>query len=99
GEEEDIQGGVRGLVAKEVRTRGDWWVKNPGVEPSGWAFEFGNRFYPDTDDTMMVLKALARAGMRDEPVFNRALKWLMSFQCRDGGWAAFDKDVTQRWLE
>ena len=23
----------------------------------------------------------------------------MSFQCRDGGWAAFDKDVTKSWLE
>jgi squalene-hopene/tetraprenyl-beta-curcumene cyclase len=23
----------------------------------------------------------------------------MSFQCKDGGWAAFDKDVTRRWLE
>ena len=32
-------------------------------------------------------------------MFERALPWLLSFQCRDGGWAAFDKDVTQRWLE
>jgi len=23
----------------------------------------------------------------------------MSFQCKDGGWAAFDKDVSRRWLE
>ena len=96
---EEIRGAVQWLVAQEVRTPGDWCVKNPGVEPSGWAFEFGNRFYPDTDDTMMVLAALARAGLRDEPIFARALDWLLSFQCRDGGWAAFDKDVTQRWLE
>jgi squalene-hopene/tetraprenyl-beta-curcumene cyclase len=32
-------------------------------------------------------------------MFERALRWLLSFQCRDGGWAAFDKDVMQRWLE
>lgn len=96
---EEIQGAVQWLIAQEVRTPGDWCVKNPGVEPSGWAFEFGNRFYPDTDDTMMVLAALARAGLRDDPVFSRALRWLLSFQCRDGGWAAFDKDVTQAWLE
>jgi squalene-hopene/tetraprenyl-beta-curcumene cyclase len=25
--------------------------------------------------------------------------WLLSFQCRDGGWGAFDKEVTQRWLQ
>jgi squalene-hopene/tetraprenyl-beta-curcumene cyclase len=32
-------------------------------------------------------------------VFSRALPWQLSFQCRDGGWAAFDKDVTTSWLE
>jgi squalene-hopene/tetraprenyl-beta-curcumene cyclase len=55
---------------------------------------------------MMVLAALARAGVRDDSapaerkeLFQRALSWLLSFQCRDGGWAAFDKDVTQGWLE
>ena len=32
-------------------------------------------------------------------MFERALRWLLSFQCRDGGWAAFDKNVMQRWLE
>ena len=32
-------------------------------------------------------------------IFKRALPWLLSFQCEDGGWAAFDKDVTKHWLE
>ena len=32
-------------------------------------------------------------------LFRRALAWQLSFQCRDGGWAAFDKEVTQHWLE
>src|SRR5258708_1185739 len=32
-------------------------------------------------------------------LFDRALRWLVSFQCKDGGWAAFDKDVMQGWLE
>jgi len=27
----------------------------------------------------------------------RALAWQLSFQCRDGGWAAFDKDVIDGW--
>jgi len=35
----------------------------------------------------------------DREQFERALRWLLRFQCRDGGWAAFDRDVTQRWLE
>lgn len=95
-----LEKGVAWLESKEVRQPGDWCVKNPGVEPSGWAFELNNVFYPDTDDTMMVLMALARAGQgKESPLFQRALCWLLSFQCRDGGWAAFDKDVTQRWLE
>ncbi len=98
--DERIQRAVAWLERKEVRQPGDWCVKNPGVEPSGWAFELNNVYYPDTDDTMMVLMALGRVedGGRS-PVFQRALRWLLSFQCRDGGWAAFDRNVTQRWLE
>jgi squalene-hopene/tetraprenyl-beta-curcumene cyclase len=100
GTEAALHRGAKWLVSKEVRRAGDWCVKNPGVEPSGWAFEFNNVFYPDTDDTMMVLMALAKVeDVRRSPLFQRALGWLLSFQCRDGGWAAFDRDVTQRWLE
>ena len=97
----EIRLAVAWLESKEVRVSGDWCVQDPGIEPSGWAFEFNNVFYPDTDDTMMVLLALARAGRNAQGsvAFQRALRWLLSFQCRDGGWAAFDKDVTQRWLE
>jgi squalene-hopene/tetraprenyl-beta-curcumene cyclase len=91
------------LEAREVRIRGDWTAKNPHSEASGWAFEHENVYYPDTDDTMMVLMALRHAAPRDPAArkeqFDRALRWLMSFQCRDGGWAAFDKDVTAAWLE
>ncbi len=49
------------LLTKEVRRKGDWSVKRPNVEPSGWYFEFANEFYPDIDDTAQVLLALARA--------------------------------------
>ena len=104
--EPKIAGAISWLASKEVRKAGDWCVKDPGVEPSGWAFEFNNVYYPDTDDTMMVLAALARAGAHEKSApmemqerFARALKWLLSFQCKDGGWAAFDKDITQGWLE
>ena len=43
---------------EEVRVRGDWTVNNPHPEASGWAFEYNNIYYPDTDDTAMVLMAL-----------------------------------------
>jgi len=91
------------LIEKEVRTRGDWGVNNPHPEASGWAFEYNNVYYPDTDDTAMVLMALRLVRPDDRQslneLFRRALAWQLSFQCRDGGWAAFDKEVTTPWLE
>lgn len=98
-----IQKAASWLESKEVRIRGDWAFKNTHPEASGWAFEFNNEFYPDTDDTAMVLMALRLAEPADREelriLFERALAWQLSFQCRDGGWAAFDKDVTKHWLE
>ncbi|MGC2659396.1 MAG: squalene--hopene cyclase [Bryobacteraceae bacterium] len=84
------------LISKEVRRRGDWSVKRPNAEPSGWAFEFNNEFYPDVDDTAMVLLALNKARGSDErrqqACERRALDWMLSMQGKDGGWAAFDVD-------
>jgi squalene-hopene/tetraprenyl-beta-curcumene cyclase len=57
---EAVQWGVDWLLDREVRRPGDWSRSNPGVEPAGWVFEYRNGFYPDTDDTAMVLMALAR---------------------------------------
>jgi squalene-hopene/tetraprenyl-beta-curcumene cyclase len=91
------------LVSKEVRIRGDWAVNNSYPEASGWAFEYNNVYYPDVDDTAMVLMALRLIQPKDpqslDELFRRALGWQLSFQCLDGGWAAFDKDVTTPWLE
>jgi len=95
---------VQWLMSKEIRFRGDWQYKNPAdVEPSGWVFEFENKWNPDVDDTAMVLLALRRVptdnpAQRDE-CFDRGLKWMLTFQCRDGGWAAFDKDCNKGVLE
>jgi squalene-hopene/tetraprenyl-beta-curcumene cyclase len=92
------------LIEREVRFRGDWRYKNPAdVEPSGWVFEFNNQWNPDVDDTAMVLLALrkiptARPQRRDA-AFRRGLDWMLTFQCKDGGWASFDKDCTKSILE
>ncbi|MEO8026777.1 MAG: squalene--hopene cyclase [Bryobacteraceae bacterium] len=84
------------LLDKEVRRKGDWSVKRPDLEPSGWAFEFANEYYPDIDDTAMVLLALRHARASDperqKRVEQRAIHWLLGMQSRDGGWAAFDVD-------
>ncbi len=84
------------FIAKEVRRSGDWAVKRPDVEPSGWAFEFNNEYYPDVDDTAMVLLALRNVRASDETkqraCEKRAINWLLAMQGKDGGWAAFDAD-------
>jgi squalene-hopene/tetraprenyl-beta-curcumene cyclase len=84
------------MLSKEIRRQGDWSVKCPDVEPSGWAFEFNNEFYPDVDDTAMVLLALDKSRASDEAkqraCQKRAVTWLLSMQGKDGGWAAFDVD-------
>jgi len=92
------------LVEREVRFRGDWQYKNPtNEEPSGWAFEFNNKWNPDVDDTAMVLLALRKIPtanpQRRDAAFRRGLNWMLTFQCRDGGWASFDKDCTKSILE
>ncbi|MGD1083215.1 MAG: squalene--hopene cyclase [Verrucomicrobiota bacterium] len=92
------------LMDREVRFRGDWQYKNPAqVEASGWVFEFNNKWNADVDDTAMVLLALRKIPTRDprrrEQCFRRGLNWMLTFQCRDGGWASFDKDCTKGILE
>ena len=92
------------IMDREIRFYGDWIHKNPAkVEASGWVFEYNNKWNPDVDDTAMVLLALRKIPTdnprkRDE-CFQRGLKWMMTFQCKDGGWAAFDKDCTKNILE
>lgn len=92
------------IMDREIRFRGDWYHKNPSdVEPSGWVFEYNNKWNPDVDDTAMVLLAL-RLVETDDPArrdacFRRGYNWMLTFQCRDGGWAAFDRDCTKSILE
>ncbi|MDW5322591.1 squalene--hopene cyclase [Plantactinospora sp. KLBMP9567] len=85
------------LRAEEIRVPGDWSVRRPRVVPGGWAFEFDNDGYPDTDDTAEVLLALRRTGAPPalRPAMERGVRWLCGMQSADGGWAAFDADNTR----
>jgi squalene-hopene/tetraprenyl-beta-curcumene cyclase len=90
------------LLQKQILDYGDWMVKNRQGKPGAWAFEFDNRFYPDVDDTAVVVMALYAAKLPNEKLkqmaCDRALKWVASMQCKPGGWAAFDIDNDQDWL-
>ncbi|MGC1474366.1 MAG: squalene--hopene cyclase, partial [Terriglobales bacterium] len=84
------------ILQKQVRKPGDWKVKNPKGEPGGWYFEFNNEFYPDVDDSAMVCLGLSRVehpnGRYQRESVQRAIDWMLSMQCKNGGWASFDKD-------
>ncbi|HEY2114576.1 MAG TPA: squalene--hopene cyclase [Candidatus Angelobacter sp.] len=87
------------ILSKEVRIKGDWAVKVPNVNPGGWYFEFNNEFYPDVDDSAMVLLGLDKVENPREryqhEVSQRAIDWIFAMQCKSGGWASFDKDNTR----
>ena len=90
---------ARWVLDEEIRGPGDWQVRRPDVAPGGWAFEFDNDNYPDTDDTAEVVLALRRVGPKtpkNQAAIDRALTWLAGMQSKDGGWGAFDADNTRK---
>jgi squalene-hopene/tetraprenyl-beta-curcumene cyclase len=78
----------------------DWQVKRPGLSGGGWAFQFANSYYPDLDDTAVVVWAMhqSREAARYAESVRRALDWLTGMQSKDGGFAAFDADNTSYYL-
>lgn len=92
------------LLAEEIRGPGDWRVRRPSTPPGGWAFEFDNDGYPDTDDTAEAVLALrgvhypSRSADIDAAV-RRGVDWIFGMQSTkgsaDGGWAAFDAENTR----
>jgi squalene-hopene/tetraprenyl-beta-curcumene cyclase len=98
-DDQKIADTVTWLMSKKVSCRGDWSVKRPNIEPGGWYFEYANEFYPDIDDTAMVLLALKNLEAHHpdlEEAQARAINWLMAMQGKDGGWASFDVDNNRR---
>ena len=99
-----IQKAARWLVKEQILTGGDWQVKHNKALPGGWAFEFENDIYPDVDDAAEVIMALAGAHLTDgdetrkAEAVNRGVEWLLSMQCKNGGWAAFDKDNDKSYI-
>jgi squalene-hopene/tetraprenyl-beta-curcumene cyclase len=82
---------------------GDWIEKRPGVRPGGWAFQYNNAHYPDLDDTAVVVMAMDRArglgvGTKYDEAIARGREWILGLQSADGGWAAFDADNLEYYL-
>jgi squalene-hopene/tetraprenyl-beta-curcumene cyclase len=104
-----LQNAARWLLDKEVRRPGDWIIKHsephrytePNKPVGAWFFEYHNEFYPDVDDTIMVLMALNRVqsdfDREKSAAIRRGIRWVLGMQGKDGGWASFDKD-NDKWL-
>ncbi len=96
-----VQGG-EWLLQKQVLDYGDWQEKNKTGLPGGWAFEYENRFYPDMDDSAVIVMTLNQLNLPDEKLKReailRCLRWIESMQCVNNGWAAFDINNDADWL-
>ncbi|MCA8915415.1 MAG: squalene--hopene cyclase [Planctomycetes bacterium] len=94
----EMQRHIDWVYSRQIFRDGDWAVKNPDAIPGGWCFQFYNDFYPDIDDTAVVLMSLLWGGfrkgkcMRTEQV-RIGLEWMLAMQNRDGGWSAFENSV------
>jgi len=89
---------LRGRQVLDVA--GDWAEVRPGVRPGGWAFQYWNDYYPDVDDTAVVVMGLQRA---DDPeadeAIERGIEWILGMQSENGGWGAFDADNDHDFLQ
>ena len=96
--------GLDWLVPRQVLdVKGDWAVKAPNTRPGGWAFQYNNDHYPDLDDTAVVVMAMDRARRAvPNPAYDAAIargrEWIEGMQSKDGGWAAFDVNNLEYYL-
>ncbi len=81
-------------------TVGDWSSRRPNVRPGGWAFQYANDYYPDVDDTAVVVLAMDRlSGKADyTSAIARGREWVLGMQSSDGGWGAFEPENTHEYL-
>ncbi|KAH6682095.1 terpenoid cyclases/protein prenyltransferase alpha-alpha toroid [Halenospora varia] len=96
-----IQKAVEWTKAHQILgPEGDWRVYKPELAPGGFAFEYSNNWYPDIDDTAVVILALLGQDTQavNSPCIIAAAKWILGMQNSDGGWAAFDHNNDKLYL-
>jgi len=96
--------GLDWLLPRQVlELKGDWAVKRPQTRPGGWAFQYNNAHYPDLDDTAVVVMSMdrlqrAKGGRDYDQAIARGREWIEGMQSDDGGWAAFDVNNFEYYL-
>ena len=89
------------LLGRQIfEVLGDWAANRGHVRPGGWAFQYWNDYYPDVDDTAVVVMALHRADPEKyREAIERGTEWIIGMQSINGGWGAFDADNNHFFLQ
>jgi squalene-hopene/tetraprenyl-beta-curcumene cyclase len=96
--------GIEWLKHRQILdVTGDWSWRRPDVRPGGWAFQYENAYYPDVDDTAVVVMAMDRAtpsaaGHNWREAMDRGIEWVIGLQSKNGGWGAFEVDNVHHYL-
>jgi squalene-hopene/tetraprenyl-beta-curcumene cyclase len=107
GSEPAVEGALAGLEwlrpLQVLDLPGDWSASRPDVLPGGWAFQYANPYYPDLDDTAVVVMAMDRVQRllgerRFQEAIDRGRDWVSGLQSGNGGWGAFDVDNNYLYL-
>ncbi|MBV8771026.1 MAG: squalene--hopene cyclase [Deltaproteobacteria bacterium] len=102
GQHPALRDAAKWLIAHQIFKRGDWSIKRPKLAGGGWAFEFYNDWFPDVDDSAVILMVLAHTAHDDERRRQLAVQagcdWVLGMQWKNGGFAAFDADNNSQWL-
>jgi squalene-hopene/tetraprenyl-beta-curcumene cyclase len=99
-----VKKGLDWLLPRQVLDlKGDWAVKRPELRPGGWAFQYNNDYYPDLDDTAVVVMSMDRirretGTSKYDAAIARGREWIEGMQSDDGGWGAFDVNNLEYYL-
>ncbi|KAI9720081.1 MAG: hypothetical protein M1828_005809 [Chrysothrix sp. TS-e1954] len=79
---------------------GDWRIYANTQQAGGWSFEYFNTFFPDVDDTAVVIMTLVKQdpGCIESRRIINAVEWILGMQNQNGGWGAFDINNEAVWL-
>src|ERR1700742_2937909 len=96
--------GLDWLLPRQVlNVKGDRAGEAPHGRPGGWAFQYNNDYYPDLDDTAVVVMAMDRVAKESgkgeyKEAMARGREWIEGMQSRNGGWGGFEIDNLEYYL-
>lgn len=100
-EQDSMQAIFQWLLKKQILVSGDWAIHNKTGLGGAWAFQFDNDFYPDTDDSAVVIMALLQHPSPTPQLLasiQAGVRWLLTMQNLDGGWSAFEQGVDDEYV-